>query len=76
MRWECRHAPAEMLYLEVRPDGVYRYFDHSPGRPEVWPLAAVIAGEHDRFVRLLFGEAAVAQLMAEIRRVAGRPADS
>ena len=67
MRWECRYSSSEMLYLEVGANEVRCYLDHSPGKPELWTFAEVLAGERDAEVRNLFGEAALEELKAAVR---------
>ena len=67
MRWECRYSSSEMLFLEVGTDAVRCYLDHSPGNAEWWTFAEVLDGDHDAYVRNLFGEAAVDQLKAAVR---------
>lgn len=72
MRWECRHSSAEMLYLEVRSDGVYEWFDHHPDDPTIWSFEAVAAGEIDGMVGVLFGDDAVAELKARATEAIAR----
>jgi hypothetical protein len=68
MRWECRYSSCEMLYLEVGSEYVRCYLDHSPAGADLWTFAEVLAGEHDGYVRDLFGEAALAELKATVRQ--------
>jgi hypothetical protein len=56
-----------MLYLDVGSDAVRCYLDHSPGTAERWTFAEVLAGDHDAYVRNLFGEAAVDELKTAVR---------
>lgn len=55
-----------MLYLEVRSDEVVEYFDHHPDDPTRWTFTAVLAGEMDSRVRMLFGEEVLDDLHARV----------
>jgi hypothetical protein len=69
MRWECRYSSCEMLYLVVGSADVRCFFDHSEDKAIRWAFADVLAGAHDAEVRLFFGDAAVEELKAEVRKV-------
>src|SRR5689334_7750323 len=73
-RWECRYSSCEMMYLEIGSGThVKMYLDHSPGDPELTSFEDVLAGKIDGEVRNLFGENAVDELKAAVRRVRGLP---
>lgn len=68
MRWECRHASAEMLYLEVGDDEVLEWFDHHPDEPTRWSFTAVLDGALDDKISALWDDEVLAQLKTEVRR--------
>ena len=73
MRWECRYSSCEMLYLEVQADHVRCFLDHSEDKADRWSYEEILAGHHDAYVQLLFGESALRQLKTEVRlRVSAR----
>jgi hypothetical protein len=57
-----------MLYLEVGAEHVRCFLDHSPAKADCWSFADVLAGKHDVEVTNFFGDAAVEELKAEVRR--------
>lgn len=68
MRWECRYSSCEMMYLVVGSAEVRCFLDHSEAKADCWAFADVLAGDHDAEVRLFFGETAVDELKAEVRK--------
>ncbi len=68
MRWECRYSSCEMLYLVVGSADVRCFLHHSEDSADHWSFADVLAGGHDAEVRLFFGDAAVDELKAEVRK--------
>jgi hypothetical protein len=80
MRYEIRYSSSEMMYLEVAPNEVRCYLDHSPSRASRWSFDEVLAAnEQDIFdaeVRTLFSPQQIAQVRAEVqRRVAAQAPD-
>lgn len=71
MRWECRYSSCEMMYLELRPDEVISYLDHSPHRADRYSFADVLNGKLDGEVRAVFGEETLEQVKAAVRQRLG-----
>jgi hypothetical protein len=67
-RWECRYSSSEMMYLEMTATGVRSYLHHSPHSAEHTTFAQVMAGKLDSEVRNLFGQRALEELKAEVRK--------
>jgi hypothetical protein len=57
-----------MLYLVVGAAEVRCFLHHSEAKADRWAFADVLAGDHDAEVRLFFGDAAVDELKAEVRK--------
>jgi hypothetical protein len=57
-----------MLYIDVQPDHVRCFLDHSESSADRWTFAEVLAGHHDAYVRNLFDDATLHELKAEVQR--------
>ena len=72
VRHQIRYSSSEMIYLEVAPNEVRCYLDHSPSRASRWSFdEALAASDQDIFdaeVRTLFSPQQIAQVRAEVQR--------
>jgi hypothetical protein len=67
MRWECRYSSCEMMYVEVGPDDVRIYLDHSPERADHYTFEEVLNGATDAEVGNVFGQNTLSELKAAVR---------
>lgn len=56
-----------MLYLDVQANHVRCFLDHSADKADRWTFDEILAGRHDAYIELLFGESALRQLIDEVR---------